>query len=211
VEVVIVHEVEQGSDSWKALRLGVVTGSEFDNILTPKELKPAKGTAYLNRLVAEILTGESQDDFDGNAFTDRGTAMEDEARRWYAFDRGVALTRVGFITRDDGRVGVSPDSLVGEDGGLEIKCPGAKAHVGYALDHRTLVTAYRGQVQASLYITGRKWWDLLSYNPGFEKLVVRCVPDAEYLAALVPALDAFLARIDAAVAQLRPSLDLCPL
>lgn len=206
-----VHDVEQGSDAWKALRLGVVTGSAFDHILTPKTLKPAAGTAHFNQLVAEILTGESQDDFDGTAFTARGTAMEDEARRWYAFDRGVTPVRVGFITRDDGRVGVSPDSLVGDDGGLEIKCPSAKTHVGYALDHRTLVTAYRGQVQAALLVTGRKWWDLVSYNPDFEKVVVRCVPDEEYLAALRPALDDFLHRIDVAVDLLRPQLDLCPL
>lgn len=204
-------DVVQGSDEWKALRLGVVTGSAFDNILTPKTLKPASGTAYFNQLVAEILTGESQDDFDGTAFTDRGTAMEDEARRWYAFDRGVTLTKVGFVARDDGRVGCSPDSLVGEDGGLEIKCPSAKVHVGYALDHSTFVTAYRGQVQAALYITGREWWDLLSYSPDFEKLVVRCVRDDAYQAALALALDAFLARIDAAVELLRPDLNLCPL
>jgi len=208
---VIVHRCPQGGEDWKRLRLGVVTGSGFDNILTPATLKPAKSEKYLALLVAETLLGKPVDET-SSEWTDRGTEMEPRARGWYEVVRDVAVEQVGFIARDDGRVGCSPDGLVGDDGGLEIKCPAAHTHVGYALNPATLAAAYRGQVQASLYITGRKWWDLLSYNPEIESVVVRVEPDPAYIAALVPALDAFLARIDAAVEQLRPTLVApCPL
>ena len=50
---------------------------------------------------------------------ERGRLQEDDARRLYAFMADVDPVRVGFIRA--GRRGCSPDSLIGEDGGLEIK------------------------------------------------------------------------------------------
>lgn len=208
----IVHrDLEQGSDAWRKARLGVVTGSAIDGVLTPGKLLPSKSTGYLNQLVAETLIGQPCDDFDGSAWTERGTLMEDEARRWYAFDRDVEIDRVGFITTDDGRVGCSPDGLVGEDGGIEIKCPSLKTFVGYATDHDALRDAYVGQTQVFLFVTGRKWIDLVAYNPAFNPVVVRVTPDAKYQAALADVLPKFVARIDAAVELLRPTVNLCPL
>ena len=208
----IVHRCQQGTEEWKALRLGVVTGSGFDEILTPATLKPSKAAdAYLARLVAETLIGAPVDEM-SSAWMERGTEMEPRARVWYEITRDVAVEQVGFITRDDGRVGVSPDGLVGDDGGLELKVPAANTHVAYALNPGALTAKYRGQVQAALYDTGRKWWDIASYNPSIDSVVERVTPDPAYLAALVPALDAFLARLDAALARLRPTLTApCPL
>lgn len=194
------------------LRLGVVTASGFDKILTPATLKPSKSAgAYLARLVAETLIGSPVDETTSD-WMDRGTEMEPRARGWYELVHDVAVERVGFVTRDDGRVGVSPDGLVGEDGGLELKVPNAATHVAYALAPGTLSAEYRGQVQAALYVTGRKWWDIASYNPCIEPVVERCLPDADYFAAIGPALDAFLVRLDEAIARLRPTLTApCPL
>ena len=202
----IVHAAEQGSPEWRAARLGVVTASEFNEVLTPGKLLPAKGDAYLARLVAETLLGAPVDEVSSD-FMKRGTEMEPLARDHYAWTRSVTLERVGFITRDDGRVGASPDSLVGEDGGLEVKVPSAPVHVSYMLDPSRLADAYRGQVQGCLYITGRKWWDLMSWNPALPEVCVRVYPDPAYLAALAPALTAFLSRLDAALAALRPGVD----
>ena len=143
---------------------------------------------------------------------DRGTEMEPRARGWYEIVRDVTVAQVGFIARDDGRVGVSPDGLVDDDGGLELKVSNAATHVAYALNPGTLTAKYRGQVQAALYVTERKWWDIASYNPCIEPVVERVLPDPAYIAAFVPALDAFLARLDAALARLRPTLTApCPI
>lgn len=208
----IVHrDIDQGSPEWVKIRLGVVTGSGIDGVLTPGKLLPSKATGYLNQLVAETLLGQPCDEFDGSAWTERGTQMEDEARRWYEFDRDVTVERVGFISTDDGRVGCSPDGLVGDDGGVEIKCPSAKTFVGYAADPTTLAAAYLGQTQVFLYVTGRKWIDLVAYNPAFNPVVVRVVADPAYQAALASVLPVFVARIDAAVAKLRDAVNLCPL
>lgn len=208
----IVHRMPQGSDEWRAVRLGVVTGSGFDEILTPTTLKPSKSAdAYLARLVAETLIGAPVDEM-SSSWMERGTEMEPRARAWYEIMRDVSVEQVGFITRDDGRVGISPDGLVGEDGGLELKVPSAATHVAYALNPGTLSAKYRGQTQGALYVTKRKWWDIASYNPAIDSVVERVYPDPAYLAALAPALDAFIARLDAAVAQLRPTLSApCPI
>lgn len=202
----IVVKCEQGTDAWRKARLGVVTGSGFASLLTNKTLKPSEqAKAYMAKLVAETLIGEPIEE-PGSAFMDRGTEMEPEARGWYEFAQGVDVEQVGFITTDDGRVGCSPDGLVGEDGGLELKCPAAHTHAAYAMDPDALVLAYRGQVQAGLYVTGRAWWDIVSYNPVMEPVLVRVLPDPTYRAALEPVLAKFLADMDAALARMRPAV-----
>jgi len=203
---VIRYDFAQGTEEWKRARLGVVTGSGFKMLLTNKTLKPSEqAAAYMARLVAETLIGEPIEE-PGSAFMDRGTEMEPDARSWYSFHRDVDVDQVGFITTDDGRVGCSPDGLVGEDGGLELKCPAAHTHTAYAMDPDSLALDYRGQVQAGLYVTGRSWWDIVSYNPVIEPVLVRVYPDEAYRKALVPVLEKFLADMDAALAKMRPAV-----
>ena len=101
--------------------------------MTPKTRKPAKAaTDYLNELIAEWMLGEPLDGA-STGMMERGRDMEEEAIEWYAFVRDVDPQRVGLCLRDDGLVGASPDALVGEQGMLEIKCPGPKKHVSYLL------------------------------------------------------------------------------
>ena len=200
----IVYDFPQGSDPWKQARLGVVTASGLDRILTGKTLKPsAQQDAYLHQLVAEMVIGAPLDDA-SSEFMERGVQMEGEAADFYAYSRGSTLSTVGFITRDDGRVGCSPDRLVGDDGLLEIKCPAAHTHVSYVINPDALVTAYRAQVQGQMLVTGRKWVDLMAFNPAMSEVVVRVEPDKKYLDALVPELESFLKRLDEALAKVRP-------
>ena len=187
------HTFEQGSTDWAFTRLGMPTASQFDRILTPKTLKPSAGQAkYRAELLAEWLMGQPLD-WGTTAYMERGTEMEDEARDWYCFDRGVDVEQVGFVTRDDGFVGGSPDGLVGQNGGLEIKCPGPANHVLYMLEEDI---GYVGQVQGYMYLTGREWWDVLSYHPDLPKVVTRVARSEEYVAKLVPALDSFVERLE---------------
>lgn len=196
----------QGTPEWIAVRLGKVTGSGFDSILTPKELKPSKAAAkYMATLIAETVLGAPVDETESEWMT-RGTFLEAEARARYGWLRNVDPEEVGFIARDDERVGCSPDSLIGEDGGLEIKCPKVDNHIAYLLNPASLVAEYRGQVQAGLLITGRAWWDLMSYNPAFPEVIVRVLPDPAYQKAIVPALDDFLVQLDAALARIQPEV-----
>lgn len=208
----IVVNVAQHTDAWIRARLGVVTASGAKSLLTPGTLKPsAQAKAYMARLVAETLTGEPIEE-QGSDVMDRGTGMEPEAREWYSRKKGVVVDEVGFITDDAGRIGCSPDGIIGgyvsdEFTGLEIKCPLAHNHVAYAMDPDTLVEKYKAQVQFSLFVTGFASWDLLAYNPVLDPVLVTVAPDPAYVAALKPVLEKFLADMDATLAKMRPTFN----
>jgi len=172
----IVVNCEQGSEEWLAIRRGVITASEFSQVMTPKMLKRAK-TDYIYKLLAEFK-GLAGDNF-SSAAMDRGTNLEPVARELYAFREDVDPEQVGFIFLNESRlVGCSPDSLIGDDGGLEIKCPEAKAHIHYMMDD-AVPDEYRSQVFGCLWLTGRSWWDFMSYHPKLPPLVTRVTNEDE--------------------------------
>lgn len=195
-------DVEQGSEAWKAARRGIPTASQFHRILSPARLKISDSSfGYACELVAERLLGEDIGQ-DATAFMERGSLLEQEAIAYYEFQAGVETTKVGLCLSDDERVGCSPDRLVGKEGGLELKCPSAAVHVGYLLSN--MGDKYRLQVQGALWITGRKWWDLLSYNPDLPTALIRCYPDAEVFDALDQAIPVFCEELDRFMNRLRP-------
>lgn len=190
---------EQGSPEWMEARLGIPTASQFDRIMTPKTLKPsAQASGYRAELVAEWLLGHPLD-WGTNAYMERGMELEEEAKRYYAFQTGQEVETVGLVLRDDGLVGGSPDGLVGMHGLVEIKCPLAVQHVRYMLGEEP---DYIGQVQGYLYLTGRRWCDVLSYHPDLPPVIQRVERDEDYIAALLPILEEFVVRIEADKLQL---------
>ena len=198
------YNVAQGSDEWLQMRLGIPSASNFSRIITPKEMKPSKSQdGYLAELVAEWWLGCPLDSFQ-SGFTERGTHMEDEARRYYAATTDDEVTRVGWCTSDDGAYGCSPDSLVGADGLLELKCPSAAVHMAYLLNPDSLKAEYWCQCQGQLLVTGRKWNDLCAYHPVFPAVVVRILPDPKFQAALSDCLAGFATRLSDAKAAVSP-------
>lgn len=192
----IIHDVEQGSPEWHALRLGIPTCSGLDKILTPKKLEiSTSAPKYRNQLIAEWIVGHSLDK-DENDYMERGKLLEPRARAWYEMHHDVEVRQVGFITRDDGKFGGSPDGLVDDDGGTEIKCPGIINHVGYMLNPDSLVAEYKSQVQGYFFLTDRKYWDLISFHPDLPPVVVRIERDEKYLAALPIPLEMFIADLE---------------
>ena len=189
-------DVVQGSPEWLAARLGIPTCSQADRIITPRTLKAsAQAATYRNQLLAEWVCGYPIDWSGSSQWMERGTELEAEARAAYELEMGVDVQQVGFLLADDGLFGGSPDSLVGDDGGLEIKCPALHTHIGYLLDPDSLVATYRGQVQSLLWLTGRRWWDLWAYNPDLPAVRVRVVRDDAYAEAFGEALSAFTAAL----------------
>lgn len=182
--------VAQGSAEWFAARLGIPTASCFNKLVTPKEAKPsAQAGPYRNQLLAEYLLGTSGDttDFD---FTARGADLEESARNYYELRNDCDVEQVGFILRDDGRCGGSPDGLVGKDGMVEIKVPSAANHVGHLCDGFSALD-YRCQMQGNLWIAEREWCDLMSYHPTLPPVVVRWHRDDIFIATLAPIIEAF--------------------
>lgn len=197
-------ECQQGSPEWFEARKGIPTASRFSKILTPKTLKlSASADDLICELIGErmsLIPPEGADAFMNRAMR-WGTECEAEARAWYAMEADMDVRQVGFVLTDDGRIGASPDGLVGDDGGLELKCPQASTQVAYLLAGE-LPAEYKAQVHGALIVTNRKWWDFLSYHPGLPPLLIRVFPD-EYTVVLMEALDHFYARYQAALARVR--------
>lgn len=188
------HHFGQGSAEWYAARCGIPTSSCFDKIITPGGAPSKTADDYADQLVAEIITGVPADTFKGNKWTDRGIELEMEAGRYYEFQRGVKMEEVGFVTDDDYTVGASPDRLVDDIGLLEIKCPAPKNHVKYMLE-QNVDKDHKPQLQGQLFVTGRQWVDIISYNPEMRPVVIRARRDAVYIAALQELLQGFNARL----------------
>lgn len=189
-------DCEQGSPEWFAARRGIPTASEFGSIIMPVRHRLATAhDAYINRLIDEIVRPDAERGFAGNRHTLRGKLLEDDAREFYAFERDTLPRRVGFILTDDGRAGASPDSLVDPDGGLEIKCPDGPTHVAWLRAGR-LPGEHKPQVHGCLVVSGRAWWDFLSYCPGYPALLLRIERD-EFTAKLAAVLAQFLTKYEA--------------
>ncbi len=188
-------QCEQGSREWIEARLGIPTASCFDKILTASGALSGQSDKYMAKLLAEWFLGEPVDERESQ-FMERGTALEPQALAAYEFDRSVDVQRVGFCLRDDGAVGASPDGLVGDDGAVEVKTPAAQTHMLYMIGGIT--HEYRVQVQGQLWITGRKWCDLLAYNPVLPSVTVRFERDEEYIKTLAESVDKFIGKLEAA-------------
>ena len=191
----IVLEHKQGSEAWRAARLGIPTASQFDRIYTPSTRKPSTQQAgYIHELLAETMTGIPHD-AGSNSFMDRGRQLEPEARTWYAFEHGVEVREVGLVLRDDRMTACSPDGLIGEDRGLEVKCYGAANHVRCLLDG---LSGHWCQIQGSLWITEREHWDLLAYHPEMPSIVTPVGRDEKFIDGLAAEVNAFIEKLLAA-------------
>lgn len=184
-----IHQVDQGSYDWLRAKIGIPSSSNFERIVTPGKLQlSSQAEKYAWELIAEELLGAPLDDF-GTALMSRGTSMEVEARGYYSLTENVDVTPGGFVVRDDGKAGASPDGFVGDDGLLEIKCPSAEVHVGYLLDSQGI--GYRIQVQTQLWVCEREWNDTLSYHPTMPKALVRQGRDEKVIKAIAECADRF--------------------
>jgi len=170
----ILHQCEQGTVDWRKVRAGKLTGSNAQTIATNgKGLETLCLETCAEKFCSIVEQGYT------NEAMQNGVDLEATARSLYELENDVTVEQVGFIERDE-FVGVSPDGLINEDGGIEIKCHGAKEHlrllVGGEIDKK-----YWWQCQMFLLVTGRKWIDYVAFNPNFtrDKHIVRIEPDQE--------------------------------
>lgn len=197
------HDAPQGSPEWHMARVGLLTASNFSELLTPAKLsRSASAMKLLDRLTAEWVLGESLDDFGGTHWTERGTALEPQARAYFTATTGLAVDDCGLIYRDEERaVGGSPDGLTHEGEPLELKCPKLSTHLGYRRAG-TLPSDYRLQVQGQIWLTGaaRGWF--MSYHPGVPEVLIEVPRDADVCAALDGHVTWFVEALSHAKAEL---------
>lgn len=192
----ILYDFPQGSPEWIAARVGIPTASNFDKIITPAKGDVSKSQPkYLARLLAEWFLGVALDDFTSD-FMERGKEMEAEAIGYYRFQTDLEPRAIGFVTDDTGRVGASPDQLVGDDGLLEVKCPSAEVHMDYLINGGPAAD-YWCQLQGQLWVCGRQWVDILSFHPILPRKILRVPRDDEFIAKMAEATHSFVQRLDA--------------
>lgn len=196
----IIHNVRQCSSAWLELRAGIPTASDFESIVTPTGKISKAQDNYLYSLLAERIMGRPTTEH-VSMWMERGSQMESEAVEFYELQRDIETIPVGFVTNDAGTIGASPDRLVGDDGLLEIKCPAEHTHVSYLL-FKPVDRKYYPQLQGQLWITGRKWVDILSYHPAMPQALVHVERDAEYIELLSSEVEKFSARLEAMALEL---------
>lgn len=189
-----VIDCEQGTAQWLAHRAGVVTASEFGTVMAKGKGGTESKTrrTYMLKLIGEILTGEAQESYT-NKNMERGHAMEAEARDFYALMTDSNPVQVGFLKR--GRVGYSPDSLIGDRGAHEIKTKFPHLHLE-ALLSKELPSEHKPQCQGGLAVSDRDWLDFQSYWPRLPPFIVRVYRDEPYIKQLKSAVDQFLNEMD---------------
>jgi YqaJ-like viral recombinase domain len=60
--------------------------------------------------------------------------------------------------------GASPDGLIGQDGGLELKCPKTTTHLAY-MTAGTVPEDHQYQMLWNMACADREWWDFASFDP----------------------------------------------
>lgn len=188
--------MEQGSPEWLEARLGRVTMSELKTLLVNGKGPGGFGTgavSYMHQLIGERMTGELAEPFQGNVHTRRGHELEGVARELYHDATGEAEPKeVGIILNHD--VGYSPDSLIGDDGLLEIKTKLPKYQIEVLLSGE-IPAEHMAQCQGGLWVSEREWIDFVSYWPGMPLFIKRTYRDERLISKIAERVEAFYAEM----------------
>lgn len=189
--------MDQKSKEWHESRLGTLGSTSFKDCLS-------KGQAHKSLIytkAGEILTGQWREA--SAASMDWGNQYEDAARVMYEITTGRDVDQVGMVFLPDNMmIGVSPDGLVGDDGGIEIKCPQtAREHIRHMAEG--CPRDYLTQIYGMLWVTGRQWWDFVSYHPEMpdrlQLFVTRIERDEPFIQALQDAAISTAREIEAII------------
>ena len=134
----IYDNIEQGTDEWLKLKIGMVGGTSLGSLmgsLTNKTSLKAMDSLFF-RILAERDTGLRKDSVKSPSM-ERGNDEEENTQDHFEIASGLSVTNVGFITNDEfSMVGLSPDGIIYDDNGLitqavEYKNPNSDTHLKY--------------------------------------------------------------------------------
>jgi predicted phage-related endonuclease len=200
---------EQRTEEWRLARAGNLTASTFKDIIAiTRAGKPtAARLKLMHQKAFERLAGIPVHEISSKS-TSWGQDLEDAADGAYMVATGGIIVPSPYLTHPQHPfIGASPDGLVGMDGGVEKKCPHDEAvHIETWLEG--MPEDHIPQVQGNMLVTGRAWWDFISYDPrqGEKwRLYVQRIPrdDAYISNTLLPSLLQFEAELQAMVETLR--------
>lgn len=207
---------EQNTSEWLHWRCGRITASRMGDVVSKRK----RGTGelairekYRMDLVCERLTGKVAEHVVTPAM-DHGHESEPRARAAYEIGTGAMIEQVGFIIHENMYFsGASPDSLVEEDGGLEVKAPNTSTHVEWMIEG-IVPEKHRPQMYWNMACSGREWWDFLSFDDrlpeGIRAFVCRLDRDEKIIAEMEYAAMEFNAEIEAICEKLCPGFKWAP-
>ena len=129
-----------------------------------------------------------------------GAQHENEAVGSYSFLTNLAVIKVGPIPHPTIKgAHASPDRLVGDDGGLEVKCPTSSVHLQTLLAG-AVPEDHLPQIHWNMACAQRAWWDFVSYDPrftdGLQYFQQRVMRDEAIIASMESEARAFLAELE---------------
>jgi predicted phage-related endonuclease len=204
-----VHDADQRSDAWHALRAPRLTSSYAKCLFAAgkgKEENVGKRDLRM-RLALARMTGRAQeeDGWQSDAMR-RGVEQEGAARLAYEAATGQLVREAGFVALNDHMAGTSLDGYLGDfEGVVELKCPKSPTHVGY-IKAPGIPSDYQHQIRHHLWVTGAKWCDFVSFDdrlPEHLQLVIYRVTREELdIPGYEKAAVAFLKEVDALIEEL---------
>ena len=208
----LMKDLEQGSPEWLAARVGRVTASRIADVMAKG--KGGEAQTRLNykwQLVAEVMTGQSQEDRFFSQAMAWGVEQEPFARAAYEIQTGGLVENVGLVAHPSiPRCAASPDGLVGLDGLLEIKCPKTPTHLEY-MEKGAIPGHYQLQMLWQMACTGRQWVDFATFDPRLPEelqlFVMRFPRDQARIDAIEAEVQKFWNEIDEIIETLRKRRD----
>ncbi len=196
--MIILDELEQGSQEWLDARCGRITMSKAQEMLTGGKGKTRE--SYLFNVASEIVSGVPADTYQSWKM-ERGNLLEPFARRAYEAVTGEAVKTIGLGYLDSTeRVSASPDGLIelwgAIDGGAEIKCRSPKEQlrsITLGVDKKAIP-----QIQGCMWLFDVEWWDSVSFCPEFATqpiFISRVYRDKEMIKALEDSINRGLDEI----------------
>lgn len=196
---------DQNSPEWLKQRAGHVTASRVADVVATRKRGEGELMArkrYRIELLAEILKGRAADHFVTEEMQ-FGLDNEPLARTAYEMLTGYEVERVGFVLHPRiSRCGASPDGLVGEDGGVEIKVPKTETFIEWKIAG-VVPEEHRPQMYLNMACCERtgpvQWWDFFAHDPrlqdGVGNFLVRLPRDDEKIADMESKIEQFLTEL----------------
>lgn len=172
--MITVHDVEQGSPGWHALRDDKYTGQNSDKLLS-------HSTSI--KIIDGVVSGYAANEistFRGNFHTKRGHILEDEAIELYESITKHKISRPGFVTNSKyPDCGYSPDALDETlDIPLEVKAFEEVKHM--KMFNGEIPLKVLSQCHFGQFIWEKKGSRLIIYNPDLEARVAFKIIDIRY-------------------------------
>ena len=188
-----VFDFEQGTNEWKNIRKGIITGTKAKDVFSCNNLK------LVDFLISEVTSDFEESDYESNSMI-WGKSQEFQARVEYELKTFNKVVQHGFcISEAHDFLGISPDGFIVDKngnyvGGLEIKCLDGKNHCEF-IRMNTIPAKYRQQVNHYFIVNDKiEWVDFVSYEPRNKliKLFVVRVKRVEIQDVLKENMDGFL-------------------